>query len=261
MPASLYRERVRAELIDDLGHPVPLPRPPRRVVSLVPSLTETVTATAPGLLVGATDWCPVPDGLTVTRVRGPKNPDLAAVRALGPDLVIASQEENRRLDVERLRQAQVPVWVVRVDALDQAFTSLERLLGQALGLGCPAWLEQARREWSRPAPEGGRVAVPVWRDPWLWAGAGTFADDLLGRLGWQNVAADLGERYPRAEPDQVAALGPDLLLLPDEPYRFTPDDLAGVRVPGCCVAGRWLFWYGPALAESRSALLRAVESM
>jgi hypothetical protein len=90
---------------DDLGHPVELPAPVRRVVSLVPSLTEAVAVSAPGLLAGATDWCTHPAGLTVTRVRGTKNPERAAIISLAPDLVIANKEENRELDVTRLREA------------------------------------------------------------------------------------------------------------------------------------------------------------
>jgi ABC-type Fe3+-hydroxamate transport system substrate-binding protein len=97
------------------------------VVSLVPSLTESVAVTRPGALAGATDWCTHPAGLKVARVRGTKNPDLAAIRALEPDLVLANQEENRRLDVERLRAAGVPVWVTDVRTLDQALASLHRM--------------------------------------------------------------------------------------------------------------------------------------
>ncbi len=82
--------------------------PPRRVVSLVPSLTEALAPT--GLLVGATDWCTHPADLDVTRVRGTKNPSLEAIQALAPDLVIANQEENREPDVRRLREAAVPSW-------------------------------------------------------------------------------------------------------------------------------------------------------
>ena len=88
---------------DDLGSPVELAAPARRVVSLVPSLTEAVARSAPGLLVGATDWCTHPADLAVTRVRGTKNPERAAIIALAPDLVVANQEENRKLDVDRLR--------------------------------------------------------------------------------------------------------------------------------------------------------------
>lgn len=111
---------------DDLGAPVELPRPPRRVVSLVPSLTESVVDTCPDLLVGATEWCTHPAGLDIARVRGTKNPDRRAIAALRPDLVLANMEENRELDVRRLREAGIPVWVTRIETVPQALQSLER---------------------------------------------------------------------------------------------------------------------------------------
>ena len=112
---------------DDLGHPLQTVRPARRVVSLVPSLTEAVAATRRDALVGATDWCTHPADLDVTRVRGTKNPNLAAITGLGPDIVLANQEENRRFDVERLRAAGVPVWVTVIRTLDEAIDSLRRI--------------------------------------------------------------------------------------------------------------------------------------
>lgn len=252
-------------MLDDLGAPVELPRSPRRVVSLVPSLTEAIAATVPGVLVGATDWCTHPADLAVERVRGTKNPDLARIRALAPDLVIANEEENRKLDVERLRASGTEVWVTKIDSVDEAFSSLGRLFGDALGLAeQPAWLARAREVWDAPeARPGLRVAVPIWRDPWIWVGRQTYADDLVRRLGWANAAADGrgggGGRYPHAEVADILAAGGgvDAVLLPDEPYPFGPDDgpeafPAGTRtVP---VPGRALFWYGPAMIEARGVL-------
>src|SRR5215471_1697207 len=125
---------------DDLGYPVRLTRPARRVVSLVPSLTESVAVTRAGALVGATTWCTHPADLDVARVRGTKNPELAAIRALEPDLVLANQEENRRVDVERLRAAGVPVWVTVIRDLDEALASLRRMFLVGLGWHEPPWL-------------------------------------------------------------------------------------------------------------------------
>src|SRR3954454_913895 len=103
---------------DDLGHPVEVVRPARRVVSLVPSLTEAIAATRPEALVGATDWCTHPADLAVTRVRGTKNPDRAAIAALQPDIVLANREENRELDVRSLREAGIAVWVTEIETVD-----------------------------------------------------------------------------------------------------------------------------------------------
>ena len=132
---------------DDQGNQVFPGRPIRRVVSLVPSLTESVAATAPGLLVGATDWCTQPPDLHVVRVRGTKNPDVAAVIALQPDLVLANAEENRDQDLADLRAAGLAVWVTAPRTLDEAFASLTSML-HACELPLPDWLGRAERAWT-----------------------------------------------------------------------------------------------------------------
>ena len=233
---------------------MPVPRAVRRVVSLVPSLTEAVAATAPDLLVGATDWCSHPAGLDVVRVRGTKNPDVDAVVGLRPDLVLANAEENREADLDRLRAAGLPVWVTAPQTLDEALVSLGRLLG-ACRLGTPAWLADARAAWA--APRTGprrRAVVPVWRRPWMALGRDTFAGDVLARLGVDNVLAGSAERYPRFRPEELPPV--ELVVLPDEPYAFTPDDgpEAFPGVPAACVSGRHLTWYGPSLVEARAVL-------
>lgn len=243
--------------VDDTGEAVALPRAVRRVVSLVPSLTETVAVSAPGLLVGATDWCTEPAVLDVARVRGTKNPDTAAVVALAPDLVLANSEENRDVDLAFLRAAGLAVWVTAPETLDAALVSLERVLA-ACGVGRPDWLEVAGREWAAPGERerGGRrrAVVPIWRRPWMALGRDTFAGDVLARLGVDNVLAGSPERYPRVE---LATLPPhDLVVLPDEPYAFDADDgpEAFPGVPAALVSGRHLTWYGPSLAEARAVL-------
>ncbi|WP_406325668.1 helical backbone metal receptor [Streptomyces niveus] len=236
-----------------------------RIVSLVPSLTEAVAVSAPGLLVGATDWCSHPAGLDVVRVGGTKNPDIAAITALRPDLVVANEEENRAPDLAALREAGIEVLVTEVRDLDQAFAELERLLVTGCGLAVPRWLDEARDAWAAVPPpppyEGGRRAVvPIWRRPWMVLGRDTFAGDLLARLGVRNVYADRAERYPRILLDELRASGADLVVLPDEPYRFTADDGpdAFPGLPAALVDGRLLTWYGPSLAEAPAALRAAL---
>ncbi|GAB3714773.1 helical backbone metal receptor [Mariniluteicoccus flavus] len=234
-----------------------------RVVSLVPSLTESIAATAPDLLVGATDWCTHPADLDVRRVRGTKNPDLAAIAALEPDLVVANREENRRVDVERLEALGITVLVTDIDTLDQAYAELRRLFA-ALDRPEPAWLAEAEAAWA-PGPTADLTAVvPIWRDPWMVVGPATFTGDLLARLGVRVLAPATtprgSARYPQATPAELVALGPDLVVLPDEPYRFTPTDgpeaFPGARVRH--VNGRLLTWYGPSLVEARAALAAAL---
>src|SRR5438270_3140046 len=111
MRCAAWKADIVRSLTDDTGQNVELPGEVTRVVSIVPSLTEAVAATAPGLLVGATDWCTHPADLDVPRVRGTKNPDVEAIIALHPDVVVANVEENRAPDLDALRAADVPVWV------------------------------------------------------------------------------------------------------------------------------------------------------
>ena len=252
-------------LADDLGHRVDLPEVVGRVVSLVPSLTEALAASCPERLVGATDWCTHPADLAargVTRVRGTKNPDLAAVVGLRPDLVVANKEENRELDVRRLREQGVSVWVTDIETVPQAVASMRRLLRAAVGLGAdPGWLLEAEDAWRGDVPTPrGRVVVPVWRDPWMVVGRPTFTADLLARSGFEVVTGGVPGRYPTV---QVEALDDpavaDLVLLPDEPYVFTETDgpEAFRRVPSRLVSGRLMTWYGPSLVDARISLDRS----
>ncbi|WP_308120204.1 helical backbone metal receptor [Streptomyces bambusae] len=233
-----------------------------RVVSLVPSLTEAVAHSAPpGLLVGVTDWCTHPAGLDAVRIGGTKNPDVPAIVALRPDLVVANEEENREADLAALRAAGLPVLVTGIRDLRQAFAELDRLLTGALGLARPGWLADAERAWARVEPAAVRRAfVPVWRRPWMVLGRDTFAGDLLARLGVVNAYGCHPERYPRVPAEELAASGCDLVVLPDEPYRFTADDgpEAFPGIPAALVSGRHLTWYGPSLVEAPQVLAQAL---
>ncbi|WP_433501474.1 helical backbone metal receptor [Sphaerimonospora sp. CA-214678] len=244
--------------VDDLGAPFTPRGAVRRVVSLVPSLTESLAETAPELLIGATDWCTHPEELSVRRLGGTKNPDVAAIAGLRPDLVLANEEENRQADIEALRSAGVPVWVTRIRTLDEAFDSLRRMLTSACGLAEPGWLAAAERAWSsaEPGTAQRRAVIPIWRKPWMVLGRDTFAGDLLLRLGVRNIYAGHPERYPKIALPELLTAGADLVVLPDEPYRFTAEDGPGFfpGTPAALVSGRHLTWYGPSLVEARSAL-------
>ncbi|MFE0191250.1 helical backbone metal receptor [Streptomyces sp. NPDC058989] len=234
----------------------------QRVVSLVPSLTEAVAACAPELLVGVTDWCSHPAGLAAARIGGTKNPDARRITALAPDLVLANEEENRPQDLAALRAAGLDVLVTEVRTLDQGLRELDRVLVAGCGLARPDWLDAAEAAWrdlpARPAPRS--AVVPVWRRPWMVLGRDTFAGDLLARLGVRNLYAGHAERYPRIAPAALNAGPADLVVLPDEPYRFTAEDgpEAFPGLPAALVSGRHLTWYGPSLAEAPAVLAAAL---
>jgi ABC-type Fe3+-hydroxamate transport system substrate-binding protein len=255
---------VSRVVVDDTGAAVRLPDHPARVVSLVPSLTESVAVSAPGLLVAATRYCDHPADLDVVRVRGTKNPDVDAVVALAPDLVLAAAEENREPDLARLLEAGLAVYVTDVRTVDGALTSLARMLA-ACGVPRPAWLDDAHRAWAGRTPGAGatrrRAVIPVWRRPWMALGRDTFAGDVLARLGVDNVLAGHAERYPRIRLDDLP--GHDLVVLPSEPYAFSATDgpEAFGEVAVALVSGRHLTWYGPSLAEAPSLLLTQLATL
>ncbi|MEU0505548.1 helical backbone metal receptor [Nocardia sp. NPDC005998] len=246
--------------VDDLGAAVAIGRPVRRVVSLVPSLTEAVAVSRPEILVAATDWCTHPAELDVERVRGTKNPNVRRIIELRPDLVLCNQEENRRIDVERLRGADIPVWVTKIETLAEGFASLRRLFSEALAGQVPDWLVEAESSWAAPPAEPPRNAViPIWRNPWMVVGHDTFTGDLAARLGLRLVHADRPGRYPHIAEDELTR-DVELVLLPDEPYVFTRSDgpEAFPGLPVALVEGRSLTWYGPSLATARDTLTRQI---
>lgn len=291
---TVRSQRPRA-VIDALGRAVPLGKPARRVVSLVPSETESV-ASLGGLerLVGRTRFCVEPAGriTRVAEVGGTKDVDVERVLSLGPDLVLANQEESTRRDVERLVAAGVRVHVSFPRTLAQSLDYL-RSLACLLGLDPArdphvAEAEEVLGQLGTRRPERSLSAwTPIWRDPWMSFDGRTFASDVLAHAGIHNVmsarprryplAADLGEaatarvsperdtRYPRTSLDEAMARRPDLVLLPDEPYRFGDADadtiraaaLAPVRV--CFVDGKDLFWYGVRATSAPARLARAID--
>ncbi|MET7993255.1 helical backbone metal receptor [Amycolatopsis sp. NPDC005232] len=252
------------DLFDDLGEPVPLDGPPSRVVSLVPSLTEAVEVSAPGRLVGATDYCTHPSTLDVPRVGGSKYPKVDDVLAVRPDLVLANSEENRPEDVQRLRANGVPVFVMEAAAsVPAALGSLRRLLTQVYELIEPAWLVEAEELWRTTGPVRHRAVIPVWRKPWIVLGHDTFAGDVLRRVGVANAYADAEDRYPRPPLAELQAAEADVVILPDEPYEFTADDGPGFfpDLRPALVSGRYLTWYGPSLVEAHGALTRSLAEL
>jgi ABC-type Fe3+-hydroxamate transport system substrate-binding protein len=251
------------EAVDDLGARITLAGSPRRIVSLVPSLTELLFALGGGeQVVGITHFCTEPpQARTRVRLGGPKNPDLARLRTLRPDLVIANAEENRREDVEALRAERIPVLVTFPRTVDEGI-ALVRRLGQVIGRSRAATTVatrlQAARDEVRAAVAGvppRRVLCLIWKRPWMTFNDDTFASSMLAAAGGANVCGELSPRYPVVDAATVAAASPELVLLPSEPYRFTPRDLGELEalfagLPRGTPAvrfldGQALTWYGP----------------
>lgn len=234
-----------------------------RIVSLVPSLTEAVATTLPGRLVGATDYCTHPVDLDVARVKGTKNPDIARIVELSPDLVVANAEENRAEDLDQLRRAGLTLHVMYPKTVSEALDALAVMLTACGATDEPAWLVEARAEWAAPPPAPIATAVvPIWRRPWMVLGEATFAGDVLARCGVANAFGSSGTHYPRVSVEQILDATPDLMVFPDEPYAFSDDDGPEIfgGIPHACVSGRDLTWYGPSLVGARRRLTDAIRA-
>jgi ABC-type Fe3+-hydroxamate transport system substrate-binding protein len=264
---------VSGSFVDSLGRELRLTGAPRRIVSLVPSITETLFALGLGPAVaGVTDFCVHPAGEVqhVPKVGGTKNPRLEAVLRLEPDLVIANREENRRRDVERLEAAGAPVFVTYARDVETAIREIEVLgeLGErgrearAIAVSVREALRAARE--ARPVPAPCVVAL-IWRRPYMAVGADTFAHALLVECGGENPFAERERRYPRIDEGALSAAAPDVILLPTEPYAFGEADRQDLLALDCSAArsgrihvieGELLTWYGPRMARALPTLSR-----
>lgn len=243
---------------DDRERELVFARPPKRVVSLVPSDTLTIAKlVGEQAVVGRTDYCGLPEGIArVPSVGGTKDASVEKILDLRPEVVIANQEENTRATLEAVAQAGVAVFVVfpkRVEEGVALIARYARLFGverephvRALVRDAHRALEAQRKVRAEIVPL--RTFCPIWMDPLMTVHGATYISDALDLAGAQNVfadrerryplAADLGTRaplppekiegrdlrYPRITKEELVARAPELVLLPDEPHPFTKDD-------------------------------------
>jgi ABC-type Fe3+-hydroxamate transport system substrate-binding protein len=231
-----------------------------RIVSLVPSWTETLYSFGFGSeIVGVTKWCVHPKELVakVERVGGTKDPDVARIVALKPDLVVCDHEEQRKDDVEALRAAGVEVWLSDVRSVDDSLRDIVEL-GRALGRdeaahALVARVSEAMAEVAKARREPPlSVFVPVWRRPWMALTRDTYAHHVLALAGARNVYAEAAGRYPETSPEEALRMGATAALLPTEPYPFhekaqAVEELVAAGFDPSRIAivdGEALTWYG-----------------
>lgn len=241
----------------DPAAPVP------RVVSLVPSATETLVAL--GVVpVACTRFCEL-DG--VPTVGGTKRPDVRAIIDLAPDLVVVNDEENRWDDAAELIDAGLSVHSMSPRSVHDVGGEVRAL---AARLGVPVPSPFGGDDWdgwlaSVLTPRWYDAFVAVWRRPWMSIASDTYGASLLDVLGVGNVFADSFERYPEVTLEEVAARAPNLIILPSEPYEFGPEHAreieAEVRgVPIVLVDGRDLFWWGIRTPEAAARIATVLRS-
>jgi iron complex transport system substrate-binding protein len=208
---------------DDRGVTVRLGAPPRRVVSLAPSLTEIVFLLGrQEILAGVTRYCNFPPAAaSLPKVGGVSDPDVERVVSLAPDLVLCTTDGNPREKVRALEEIGIPCFAVSPQDLDAVFAAIRRMgvllsaaaRGEEEAAGLRRRAERARaaaRGAGRSAP---RVLFAVSTSPIIAAGAGTFMDELVRLSGGSNVAAGLSGRYPRLSVEDLVALRPDVVFV------------------------------------------------
>ena len=260
-------------LVDATGVSFDASDPPRRIVSLIPSTTETLCHLGlADAIVGVTAYCVEPAAIvrTKTRVGGEKDPDLDLIRRLAPDLVIANIEENVREHVEQLRASGIRVWVMYPRTVADAIGMI-RDLGSVTGARGAAGALADRLQGlydtvvaatSRRPPVP--VFYPIWRNPYMSVNRDTYIHDVLRVTGAANVFGDRPERYPAITLDEMAARAPHVIVLPDEPFRFRRAHLADFTpyrdVPAVrderihLMDGKPFSWHGPRIADALRTL-------
>ncbi len=257
---------------DARGVQIP-PGPYGRVVSLVPSLTETLFGLgAQDRLVGRTIYCIEPKGrLTgVLSCGGTKNPELDTIRSLAPDLVLACVEENKPEHLAELEDGGIPVFAVMPRTLDDVSTLLRQfgvlldaqiVAGRAMADLTAARLHagEFRQSMDRPL----RAATLIWKKPWMVAGNGNHIDAVMREIGLVNTMGHR-EGYFEVTLDDLVAQNLDLVLLPDEPFPFTHHaswsmaaaEVVPTRRRALVLDGKLLSWYGSRTARSLRALVK-----
>jgi iron complex transport system substrate-binding protein len=221
-PSADATLRSEVRLVDASGTELVLERPARRIVSLVPSATETLRAMgAAGVLVGRTDFDTASWAERLPSVGGGIEPDVEALVALEPDLVVRFAGEQDPRTPARLDALGIPHLAVRPDRVEDIYRTAE-LLGEATGFEAAAdSLAAAIRSQldavaaSVRGLERVRVAYVLGGTPPWVAGPGTYIDEVVSLVGGDNVFADLGALYAAVSPEELRTREIDVVLLAD----------------------------------------------
>ncbi len=249
---------------DDLGRAIPLSPLPRRMISLIPSVTECLFDLGAGdRVMGRTDYCISPDAVRrLESVGGPKSLDVEKIISLKPDLIWADAEENSREEVEQLIEAGLRVFV----ALPRTIGDVAAFISRTSKLcGAREKGDQALAELDRlgPPPTLGRTRAVclIWKDPFMSASKNTLLSSLMELSGLSNIIDSADVNYPEISPGELAALEPEVVLLPSEPYLFTAQEAEeiGNLLPQAeiiHIPGEWVTWYGLRTPERVKELRR-----
>jgi iron complex transport system substrate-binding protein len=256
--------------IDNLERSVSVLFPPQRIVSLCPSITETLYALGLGdRVVGRTRYCIHPAGEIhkAAVVGGTKQVSIEEMDRLNPDLIIAEKEENPKEMVEKLAQRH-PVFVSNVEDYADALrmiVDLGRVTGH-IDQSETMVQEIGQRFSSISQLQGLRAAYLIWRKPYMAAGKNTFIHSMMQCCGFDNVFAEYEGRYPAVVYEDFAKEKPDIILLSSEPFPFGEKHQAefAEQLPGIktmLVDGEMFSWYGSHMKEAADYFIRLTKTL
>lgn len=254
---------MQRSFTDQLGREIAINYPPKRIISLVPSQTELLFDLGLDLeIVGITKFCihPIDKFASRTKIGGTKKLDLDTIRNLKPDLIIGNKEENLQSDIELLME-EFPVWMSDINNLEEAMLTINEigtLVNRAPEASYLNHLIDAGfrdlQTLAKTAPFGGLgAAYFIWRKPYMVAGRNTFIDDILRKIGLNNVIEEV--RYPEVTLSALQLLKPDFVFLSSEPYPFAQKHIEEMQneLPNAkiiLVDGEMFSWYGSRLVKA-----------
>jgi ABC-type Fe3+-hydroxamate transport system substrate-binding protein len=246
------------EIIDQIGKHVRLNAKPKRIISLVPSITEFLYDLGLGeQVVGITKFCVHPEFWKNEKeiIGGTKQQHLKKIKDLNPDLIIASKEENVITYVAKLLKF-CPVYVSDVSDFDSAIQMMNDigLLTKKKDKATEIIqsIKQKFQLLHKPT-QNVKVVYCIWKNPWMWAGSDTFISKMLNYAGFENIISD--ERYPELEMKEIIKENPDYIFLSSEPYPFKEKHIEELNTefPNSrfkIVDGEMFSWYGSRMLQA-----------
>ena len=275
----LARPAAAVVVQDMLAREVALEAPPTRIVSLVPSVTESVYALGgQARLVGRSDWCDHPPAAREKpSVGGMINPSIEMIVALKPDLVFATDEGNREETIVQLRRLGIPIYLVHAHRVDQMLDMVTRVAGLIERREAAAPLVAAIRRRidsvrARVAPlPTPRVLYVLWPEPLIVPGRASHLTELIELAGGRSITAGEGDSYVRFSLEAAVARAPEVIVLADHSAtgtaagRQAPEKWQRLTSVPAIKAGRLhsidlsiLHRYGPRVADGLELLARII---
>lgn len=247
---------------DSLNRQIEISHPPQRIISLCPSITDTLYSLKLGDRISAiTEYCPQLKNRTITTIGGTKNVDIDKIINLNPDLIIAEKEENTRNKIEKLGK-DFPVYVFDIESYEDALNMIGEI-GQLCGCDEESFslirrIEENFAKFKKPDKELSSIYF-IWQNPYMVAGKNTFINAIMKKTGFQNAAIVFKDRYPKVSIDELRNLDPQVILLSSEPFSFQSGHVIEYQklFPGSrvfLVDGKAFSWYGRAMEKSPDSI-------